>query len=108
MQPYHDRRQRLAQLIRERGGGVAVIATAPEVIRNRDAHYPYRWDSYFYYLTGFTEPDAVLVLSVDGSGAESRLFCRDKNEEREILGWLPVWPSARARKIWFRPRAQHR
>ncbi|MFZ9624869.1 MAG: aminopeptidase P N-terminal domain-containing protein, partial [Burkholderiaceae bacterium] len=49
MQPYHDRRQRLAQLIRARGGGVAVIATAPEVIRNRDAHYPYRWDSYFYY-----------------------------------------------------------
>ncbi|MFM7568602.1 MAG: aminopeptidase P N-terminal domain-containing protein, partial [Betaproteobacteria bacterium] len=55
MQPYHDRRLRLAQLIRDRGGGVAVIPTAPEVIRNRDAHYPYRWDSYFYYLTGFTE-----------------------------------------------------
>jgi Xaa-Pro aminopeptidase len=80
MQPYHDRRQRLAQLIRARGGGVAVIATAPEVIRNRDAHYPYRWDSYFYYLTGFTEPDAVLVLSVDSSGAESLLLCRDKKQ----------------------------
>ena len=84
MQPYHERRQRLAQLIRARGGGVAVIATAPEVIRNRDAHYPYRWDSYFYYLTGFDEPEAVLVLSVDSSGAESLLLCRDKNEEREI------------------------
>ncbi len=84
MQPYQDRRQRLAQLIRARGGGIAVIATAPEVIRNRDAHYPYRWDSYFYYLTGFSEPEAVLVLSVDSSGSESLLFCRDKNEEREI------------------------
>jgi Xaa-Pro aminopeptidase len=101
MQPYHDRRQRLAQLIRERGGGVAVIATAPEVIRNRDAHYPYRWDSYFYYLTGFTEPDAVLVLSVDGSGVESRLFCRDKNEEREIWDGYRFGPQLAREKFGF-------
>lgn len=101
MQPYHDRRQRLAQLIRERGGGVAVIATAPEVIRNRDAHYPYRWDSYFYYLTGFTEPEAVLVLSVDGSGAESRLFCRDKNEEREIWDGYRFGPQLAREKFGF-------
>ena len=42
--------------------GVAVIPTAPERTRNRDAHYPYRFDSYFYYLTGFREPEAVLVV----------------------------------------------
>jgi Xaa-Pro aminopeptidase len=41
---------------------VAVIATAPERTRNRDSHYPYRYDSSFYYLTGFQEPEAVLVL----------------------------------------------
>jgi len=41
--------------------GVAIISTAPEQLRNRDAHYPYRFDSYFYYLTGFMEPEAVLV-----------------------------------------------
>ena len=101
MQPYQDRRQRLAQLIRARGGGVAVIATAPEVIRNRDAHYPYRWDSYFYYLTGFTEPEAVLVLSVDDSGAESRLFCRDKNEEREIWEGYRFGPQLAREKFGF-------
>ena len=56
MQPYLSRRLKLADLMRARGGGVAVIATAPEVIRNRDAHYPYRSDSYFHYLSGFPEP----------------------------------------------------
>ena len=101
MQPYQDRRDRLAQLIRERGGGVAVIPTAPEVIRNRDAHYPYRWDSYFYYLTGFTEPDAVLVLSVDSSGSESVLFCRDKNEEREIWDGYRFGPQLAREKFGF-------
>ena len=42
--------------------GVAIIPTAPERVRNRDAYYPYRFDSYFYYLTGFGEPEAVLVI----------------------------------------------
>jgi len=68
------------------GGGIAVIPTAPEQMRNRDAHYPYRADSYFQYLTGFVEPEAVLVIVVDSSGAaaQSILFCREKNLEREI------------------------
>jgi Xaa-Pro aminopeptidase len=74
------RRRRLAAAI---GEGVAVIPTAPERPRNRDSHYPYRYDSYFYYLTGFQEPEAVLVLA---GGAEPRalLYCREKNPEREI------------------------
>jgi Xaa-Pro aminopeptidase len=63
--------------------GVAVIATAPERLRNRDAHYPYRFDSYFYYLTGFPEPEAVCVL-IAGDLPRSLLFCRDKDLEREI------------------------
>lgn len=65
------------------GSGVAVIPTAPERPRNRDSHFPYRFDSYFHYLTGFIEPEAVLVL-VTGSQAKSILFCREKNLEREI------------------------
>jgi Xaa-Pro aminopeptidase len=44
------------------GRGIAVIPTAPERVRNRDSHYPYRHDSYFYYLTGFPEPEAAVVL----------------------------------------------
>jgi Xaa-Pro aminopeptidase len=78
--PYAERRRRLAQRM---GGGVAVIATAPERVRNRDSHYPYRFDSYFYYLTGFPEPEAVLVL-VAGESPKSVLFCRPRDEEREI------------------------
>ncbi len=76
----------MLQHLRAGGGGVAILPTAPEAMRNRDSDYPYRHDSYFYYLTGFTEPESVLVL-VAGQGAEadrSILFCRPKHEEREI------------------------
>jgi len=75
-------KRRLA-LLQRMGEGVAIIPTAPEVIRNRDSHYPYRFDSYFYYLTGFKEPEAVLVLAA-GKEPKSILFCRDKDMEREI------------------------
>ncbi|MEY3502830.1 MAG: hypothetical protein RL763_898, partial [Pseudomonadota bacterium] len=51
--------QRRAALASQLGaGGVAIIPTAPERARNRDSDFPYRHDSYFYYLTGFTEPNA--------------------------------------------------
>lgn len=78
--PYSSRRQQLLELL---GDGVAVLPTAPEKLRNRDAHHPYRFDSYFWYLTGFPEPEAVLVLT-GGAQPQSILFCRDKNLEREI------------------------
>src|SRR5512134_2281710 len=80
---YRGRRQRLAE---QMGRGVAVLCTAPERPRNRDAQYPYRFDSYFYYLTGFGEPDAVLVIvaGVDKDVSKSILFCREKNVEYEI------------------------
>ncbi|HQR51114.1 MAG TPA: aminopeptidase P N-terminal domain-containing protein [Methylophilaceae bacterium] len=79
-QPYSSRR---ARLLAQLGDGIAVLPTAPEKLRNRDAHHPYRFDSYFWYLTGFPEPESVLVL-VGGKRPQSILFCRDKNEEREI------------------------
>jgi Xaa-Pro aminopeptidase len=102
MQPFLSRRQRLADAMRERGGGVAVLFTAPEVIRNRDAHYPYRPDSYFYYLTGFGEPEAamVLVAGTDGS-SRSVLFCREKNEEREIWDGFRHGPDAARERFGF-------
>lgn len=75
------------------GGGVAIMPTAPERVRNRDAHYPYRYDSYFYYLTGFREPEAVLVL-IGGDAPRSILFCRDKNAEREIWDGYRYGPDA--------------
>ena len=54
---YRKRRERVLATLRANGGGVAIVPTAPEALRNRDADYPYRHDSYFYYLTGFTEPE---------------------------------------------------
>jgi Xaa-Pro aminopeptidase len=83
---YRTRRERVLAALRAAGGGVAIVPTAPEALRNRDADYPYRHDSYFYYLTGFTEPEALLVLDASAASGEpaSILFCRDKNVEREI------------------------
>jgi Xaa-Pro aminopeptidase len=82
---YRARRERVLAALRASGGGIAVLPTAHEVMRNRDADYPFRHDSYFYYLTGFTEPEATLVLDADASNGQpsSILFCREKNVERE-------------------------
>ncbi len=76
-------RKRRARLARTLAAGVAVVPTAPERSRNADSHYDYRWDSGFYYLTGFREPEAVLVMVLDPE-PRSILFCREKNLEREI------------------------
>jgi Xaa-Pro aminopeptidase len=76
-------RKRRARLCAELGSGVVVLPTAPERTRNADSHYDYRWDSGFYYLTGFREPEAVLVI-VLGRKPREILFCREKNLEREI------------------------
>ncbi len=65
-------------------GSIAVLPTAPERLRNRDVEYPYRPDSDFYYLTGFPEPEAVLVLVPGRREGETLLFCRDRDPEREL------------------------
>jgi Xaa-Pro aminopeptidase len=91
IQAFSERRRRLASQMQK---GVAIIPTAPERVRNRDAHYPYRFDSYFYYLTGFGEPEAVLVI-VAGAGTDaskSILFCREKNIEYEIWNGFHYGP----------------
>ncbi|MGZ8290096.1 MAG: Xaa-Pro aminopeptidase [Telluria sp.] len=80
-------------------GAVAILATAAEVPRNADSDYPYRHDSSFYYLTGFAEPESVVVLVAahDGQAPQSILFCREKNLEREIWDGFRYGPdSARA------------
>ena len=87
---YRRRRERLARAI---GEGVALVPTAPERTRNRDSHFPYRFDSYFYYLTGFTEPEAALVI-VGGEAPRTLLFCRTRNEEREIWDGFRHGPEA--------------
>jgi len=91
---YRARRAALAQAMRERGGGVAIVPTAPEVLRNHDNEYDYRPDSYFWYLSGFTEPEAVLVLIADAQTTRSVLFCRAKDIEREIWDGYRLGPDA--------------
>ena len=88
------------QLLANMGEGIAIIPTAPETIRNRDSHYPYRFDSHFYYLTGFKEPESVLVL-IAGSELKSILFCRDKDIEREIWDGFRYGPEAAKTEFGF-------
>jgi Xaa-Pro aminopeptidase len=94
---YQARRDRLVRSI---GAGVAVIPTAPERVRNRDSHYPYRFDSHFYHLTGFGEPDAALVI-VAGDTPKSILFCRERNVERETWDGFRWGPQAARERFGF-------
>ena len=94
---YQSRRDRL---VRAMGSGVAVIPTAPERPRNRDSNYPYRFDSHFYHLTGFGEPEAVLVV-VAGETPRSMLFCRERNPERETWDGSRWGPQAARERFGF-------
>ena len=76
--------RRRKQLMRMAGSdAIVIVAAAPERVRNNDAHYPYRQDSDFHYLTGFPEPDAVLALVPGRVVGEVILFCRERDAERE-------------------------
>ncbi|AYH42750.1 aminopeptidase P N-terminal domain-containing protein [Azoarcus sp. DN11] len=98
--PFRARRERLIARMNALGGGIAVVPTAPEHARNRDTHYPFRYDSYFHYLTGFGEPEAVVVL-IAGDTPKSILFCREKNEEREIWEGYRHGPDAARTRFGF-------
>ena len=85
---YRRRRRQLLRAIGKKAA--ALVAAAPERIRNRDVHYPYRQDSDLAYLTGFPEPEAALVLLPGRREGEVVLFCRPRDEKRE------VWDGPRA------------
>ncbi len=78
--------QRRKQLMRMSGEDtILILAAAPERVRSRDTHHPYRQDSDLLYLTGFPEPEAVLVLVPGREHGEAILFCRERDPDRE--GW---------------------
>ena len=85
---YARRRRQLMRMAGE--DAIIILAAAPERVRNNDNHYPYRQDSDFLYLTGFREPEAVLVLVPGRKHGESLLFCRERDPERE------AWDGPRA------------
>jgi Xaa-Pro aminopeptidase len=75
-------------------------------VRNRDTHYGYRFDSYFYYLTGFREPEAVLVL-VAGDTPQPAVLPQQGHRARD-LGRLPPRPRGRPRDLRLRRGPPHR
>ena len=87
----HRRAQLAAHMRAHCASAVAIIPTALERPRNRDSDFPYRHDSYFYYLTGFSEPNACLVIDAHG---RSNLFCQPKDVEREIWDGYRLGPEA--------------
>ena len=77
-------RRRRRQLMRMMGDdAIAILPTAAELVRNRDVLFPFRPDSDFYYLTGFPEPEAVLVLVPGRPQGEFLLFCRERDPAKE-------------------------
>jgi len=85
---YARRRRQLMRMADE--DAILILPAAPERVRSHDTHYPYRQDSDFWYLSGFPEPEAVLVLVPGRKHGESLLFCRDRDPERE------AWDGPRA------------
>ena len=78
--------RRRKQLMRMAGDdAILVLPAAKETVRSRDTHHPYRQDSDFSYLTGFPEPEAVLVLVPGRAHGEALMFCRERDPDRE--GW---------------------
>jgi Xaa-Pro aminopeptidase len=76
--------RRRKQLMRMAGNdAILVLPAAPERVRSLDTHYPYRQDSDFWYLCGFPEPEAVLVLVPGRKHGEALLFCRERDPDRE-------------------------
>jgi Xaa-Pro aminopeptidase len=98
--PHIARRKRLQDAMRGAGGGIVLLPAARTVTRNRDAEHPYRQDSDFLYLTGFTEPDAWLVL-IAGATDRAVLFCREKDQERELWEGLSTGPEAAVTRFGF-------
>lgn len=79
---------RRAELLTKLGNGVAVLKGAPEQTRTHDTEYPYRQDSDFFYLTGYTEPGAACILNPNDKEKPFTLLVLPKDPEKEVwTGW---------------------
>lgn len=77
-------KRRRRSLMRVMGNNsIAVIPTARVALRNRDSAFAYRQDSNFYYLSGFSEPEAVLVLVPGRKAGQYIMFCRERDKLKE-------------------------
>jgi Xaa-Pro aminopeptidase len=83
---YAKRRLQLMEIASEES--VIIVHAAAQKIRNNDVGYPYRQDSDFLYLSGFSEPEAMMVLLPEEKGGHSILFCRERDPNREMWDGL--------------------
>jgi Xaa-Pro aminopeptidase len=75
---------RRARFVEAMGPGVAVVPSARTFIRNNDVEHEYRQDSDFFYLTGFDEPESVLILTTEHAQHRTVVFVRKRDKDREI------------------------
>jgi len=85
---FAKRRKQLMRMIGD--DGIAILPSAPIRIRSRDVEYRYRQDSDFYYLSGFAEPESVILLAPGRAAGEFVLFCRERDKLKE------QWDGSRA------------
>ena len=100
LQHFKHRREQLFAWMHTQGGGIAILPTAGLRQRNRDNHYTFRHDSDFFYLSGFKESEAWLVL-IAGNTNQSILFCEEKNPEVELWNGKRWGPQAAAEHFSF-------
>jgi Xaa-Pro aminopeptidase len=92
---YQEMKQRRRKLMAQMGtNSIALLTSAPSRVRNNDAEYLYRQDSDFYYLTGFTEDDAILALIPGRKQGEAVLFCQAKDKQKELWTGKLMGPDA--------------
>lgn len=84
---------RRAKVAAKAEGSAIILSAAPEHIRNGSVHHAWRQDSNLYYLTGFEEPESILVFR-PGMKPETVLFCRKKNPEMETWDGFRYGPDA--------------
>ncbi|MCP4047101.1 MAG: M24 family metallopeptidase [Gammaproteobacteria bacterium] len=96
---FAKRRQQLMEIAGE--DAVIIVRAAAQKVRNRDAHYPYRQDSDFLYLSGFSEHDAMIILLPQGKSGRSILFCRERDPEREMWDGLMAGVEGAIEKFGF-------
>jgi len=94
-QEYAQRRRAL--MAKMEPNSIAIIPSATEKVRSRDTHFYFKQDNDFFYLSGFNEPESVLVLIPGREHGEYVLFCRDKDKDKEIWDGYRAGPQGACR-----------
>ena len=79
--PFKNRRNKILD---QMNSGVALVPSASMQMRSNDTEFPFRQESNFYYLSGFNEPDCLLLLCKTDSESKTILFLRERDPEMEM------------------------